>query len=49
MCKKHQKACTASIYIEQSFTLVTAVTRCVSISVFALFVGIPLGIIISAI
>ena len=44
MSKEHKKVCTALNYIEQSLILVSAITGCISISPFTLFVGIPIGI-----
>ena len=44
MSKRHQKVCTAFNHIEQSFTLVSAITGSVSISAFGSLVGIPIAI-----
>ena len=44
MSKKHKEVCTALYYIEHSPILTSAVTGCISISVFASLVGIPTGI-----
>ena len=49
MNKKHKKVYVSLDYIEQSFTLVSAVTRCVSISAFASLIDIPIGIVSSAV
>ena len=49
MSKKHNKVCTTVNYIEHLLILGSTITGCVSISVFASLVGIPLGITSSAI
>ena len=49
MSKKHKKVCTTLNYIEQSLILAYTITGCVSISVFASLIGIPMGITSSAI
>ena len=49
MSKKHKKVCTTLNYIEHFFILASAVTGCVSIFAFASLVGIPIGIISSAV
>ena len=49
MSKKHQKACTTLNYIEHFLFLAFTITRCISISVSAFLLGIPMGITISAI
>ena len=49
MSKKHKKVCTPLIYIEQSLILASTITACVSISVFASLIGIPIEITSSAI
>ena len=46
--KKHKKSCTVLNYIEHLLILASAVTGCVSISAFALLVGISIGITVSA-
>ena len=43
MSKKHKKVCTVSNYIEHLLILTSAVTGCVSVSVFDSLVGIPVG------
>ena len=47
--KNHKKVCTTLNYIETFPILGSAITGCVSISVFASLVVIPIGIISSAI
>ena len=47
--KKHKKVCTTLNYIEHVLILVSTITRCVSIFVFASLVGIPIGFTSSAI
>ena len=53
MSKKHEKDCRVLSYIDHSFILInqliSTVTECVSISAFASLVGVPIGIISSAI
>ena len=49
MSKKHKKVCTILNYIEHVLILGYTITGCVSISSFASLVGIPIGIINSAI
>ena len=53
MSKKHEKDCRVLSYIDHSFMLInqliSTVTECVSISAFASLVGVPIGIISSAI
>ena len=44
MSKKHKKVCRVLNYIEHLLILISTVTECVSISAFASFVGIPIGI-----
>ena len=44
MNKKHKKVCRVLNYIEHSLILISTVTGCVSIFVFASLVGIPMGI-----
>ena len=44
MSKKHKKFCRVSNYIAHLLILISAVTRCVSISAFPSLVGIPIGI-----
>ena len=41
--KKHNKVCNVLNYIEYLLILVSAVTGCVAVSVFAFSVGIPIG------
>ena len=47
--KKHKKICKNLICVEYFLILTVAITECVSISVFILLVGIPVGIISSAV
>ena len=47
--KKHNKVCNVLNYIEYLLILVSAVTGCVAVSVFAFSVGIPIGIINSTV
>ena len=47
--KKHKKVCTSLNYIEHILILVSAITRCISISAFTFLIGIPVGITSSAI
>ena len=49
MSKKHKKVCATLNYIEQFLILVSAVAGCISISVFASLIGVPIGIMSSAI
>ena len=49
MIAKHKKVCATLNYIEHFLILGSAFTGCVSISVFASLVGIPIGITSSAI
>ena len=49
MIEKHKKVCETLNYIEHFLILGSTITGCVSISVFASLVGIPLGITSSAI
>ena len=49
MCKKHKKVCTTINYIEHFLFLASTITGCVSISVFASLIGIPIRIPNSAI
>ena len=49
MSKKHKKVCTTLNYIEHFLILGSTITGYISISVFASLVGIPIGIMISAI
>ena len=44
MSKKYKNVCIALNYIEQLLILLSTVTVCVSISVFASVVGIPIGL-----
>ena len=44
MIEKHKKVCATLNYIEHFLILGSAFTGCVSISVFASLVGIPIGI-----
>ena len=47
--KKHKKTCKNLNCVEYFLILTVAITECVSISVFILLVGIPVGIISSAV
>ena len=47
--KKHKKTCKNLTCVEYFLILTVAITECVSISVFILLVGIPVGIISSAV
>ena len=49
MRRKHKKVCTTLNYIEHFLILASAITGYISISVFALLHGIPVGITSSAI
>ena len=49
MSMKHKKVCRVLNYIDQSLTIISTITKCVSISAFASLVGIPIGITSSAI
>ena len=49
MSKKHTKVFRVLNYIDHSLIVISTITGCVSISVFASLVGIPIGIISSAI
>ena len=47
--KKHKKVCTTQNYIERFFILASTITGCGSNSAFASLIGIPIGIMSSAI
>ena len=49
MSEKRNKTCKFLKYVEHSLILISAVTGCVSISVFASLVAIPVGITCSAV
>ena len=49
MSRKHRKVCSTRNYIEHFLILTSTVTGCISISVFASLLGIPIRIISSAI
>ena len=49
MSKKYKKVCTTLKYIEDFLILVSAVTGCISISASAPLLGVPIGILSSAI
>ena len=49
MSKKHKNVCITLNYIEYFLILSSTITGCISISVFASLVGIPIGITSSAI
>ena len=42
MSRKHKKACTTLNYIEHFLIFVSKITGCISISVFAYLLGIPI-------
>ena len=42
--RKYKNICTTQNYIEQFLILASAITGCISISTFASFLGIPIGI-----
>ena len=46
--RKHKKVCTTLNYIEHFLILASKITGCISISVFAFLLGIPLRITCSA-
>ena len=48
MSKKDKKVCTTLNYIVLFLILASTVTRCISISAFASLLGIPIGIMSSA-
>ena len=47
--KKHKKVCTTLNYTGHIFNLASTITGCISISVFASLIGVPIGIKSSAI
>ena len=49
MSKKHQKVCRTLNFMEQFLLLASAFAGCISISAFASLIGIPIGIMSSAI
>ena len=49
MSRKHKKVCTTLNYIEHFLILASTITGCISISAFASLLGIPIGIMSSAI
>ena len=49
MSEKYNKVCSALNYFQPFFVFVSAFSGCVSISVFASLVGVPVGIVSSAI
>ena len=49
MSIKHKKVCTTINFFEYSLVLTSIITECTSISAFAFFIGIPIGITSSAI
>ena len=49
MGRKHKKVCTTLIYIEHFLISVSTITRCISLSAFASWLGIPIEITSSAI
>ena len=44
MSKKHKKVCATLNYIENFLNLASKITGCISISVFAFVIGIPIAI-----
>ena len=42
--RKRKRVCTTLNYIEHFFILASTITGCISISAFASFLGIPMGI-----
>ena len=49
MSRKHKKVCTALNHIEHFLILASTLTGCISISVFAFLLGIPIRIMGSAV
>ena len=49
MSRKHKNVSTTLSYIEHFLILASVITGCISISVFASLIGIPIGIMRSAI
>ena len=49
MSKRNKKVCRTPNFIERFLILASEITECFSISVFASFVGIPMGITSSAV
>ena len=49
MIRKHQKVCTTLNYIEHFLILASTINGCISVSVSASLLGIPIGITSSAI
>ena len=49
MSRRHKKVCATLNYIEHVLTLAFTITRCTSISTFDSLIGIPIGIMNSAI
>ena len=49
MSRKHKTSCATLNYIEHFLTLASAITRSISISVYASLLGIPIGIMSSSI
>ena len=49
MSKKHEKVCKVLNYVDHSLIVISTITGCVPISVFASLVGIPIGITSSSI
>ena len=47
--EKHKKVCTTLNYTEHFFNLASTITGCISISIFAPLIGVPIGIKSSAI
>ena len=49
MSRNHKKVCKTLNYIEHYLLLASTITACISISAFATWLGIPIGITSSAI
>ena len=49
MSRKHKKVCTTLNHIEHFLILASTITGCISISVFSSLLGIPIGVMSSAI
>ena len=49
MRRKHKNVCAPLTCIDHFLILASAITGCISISAFALLIGIPIGITVSAI
>ena len=49
MSKKHKKVCRVLTYIDHFLILAFAVTECISVSPFGSLVGVPIGVMSSAV